>query len=181
MANLSGKFIMNKTLSDPHDDVLALQGVGWLKRKAIGVATVTLHIKEYKDDAGVYHIDIDQTATGGIKGTSEERILDWTDRPHEDHVFGSLIGKSRWIDNKGEIWDELDSFLKEEWLDERVGPNGEPIVQNSVVNNTNGWKATQLWGFALINGERRYTRRVVISKLDGSETLKVRLLYDWTQ
>jgi hypothetical protein len=39
-------------------------------RKAIGLATVTLHTKQYEED-GVTHIDIDQTATGGIKGTTE--------------------------------------------------------------------------------------------------------------
>lgn len=90
-----------------------------------------------------------------------------------------MVGKSKWIDNKGEDFDNLDDFQKQDWLDERVGPNGAPLVLNSVVNEINGWKATQVWGFSLVNGERRYTRRVVIGKIDGSETLKVRLLYDW--
>ena len=53
----------SKTLSDPTDAVLALQGVGWLKRKAINLATVTLSIKQYVDESGVTHVDIDQTAT----------------------------------------------------------------------------------------------------------------------
>lgn len=158
--------------------MLALQGVGWLKRTAIGLATVTLVIKQYHAD-GTEHIDIASTATGGIKGTDEERILDWTARPHEDHVFGALSGKSRWIDDKGAEWDALDAFLKEEWLDERVGPNGENVIQNHVVNQKSGWEASQIWGFSLINGARYYTRRVIVSKLDGSEVLKVRLIYDW--
>lgn len=55
-----------------------LQGIGWFKRRAISLATITLDIKQYRDDEGVEHIDIEQTATGGIKGTTENRTLDWT-------------------------------------------------------------------------------------------------------
>lgn len=58
--------------------MLTLQGVGWFTRKAIQLATVTLDINQYRDDNGVEHIDIEQTATGGIKGTTENRTLDWT-------------------------------------------------------------------------------------------------------
>lgn len=54
-----------------------LQGIGWFTRKAIGLATITLDVKQYRDDEGVEHIDIVQTATGGIKGTTENRTLDW--------------------------------------------------------------------------------------------------------
>lgn len=35
------KYKMNQTLTDPNDDILEVQGVGLLKRKAITVATVT--------------------------------------------------------------------------------------------------------------------------------------------
>lgn len=41
------------------------------------MATITLHVKHYKDSEGVEHIDIDQTLTGGIKGTTENRVLNW--------------------------------------------------------------------------------------------------------
>ena len=54
----------------------------------IGFATVTLHIKHYKDKNGVESIDIKQTLTGGIEGTQENRTLDWVERPHEDKIFG---------------------------------------------------------------------------------------------
>jgi hypothetical protein len=168
----------SKTLSDPTEPVLALQGVGWLKRKAISLATITLSIKQYKVD-GTEHIDIAQTLTGGIKGTDEQRVLDWMPRAHEDHIFGSVVGRSRWLDDKGAEWDALDAFFKEGWLDERVGPNGEPFVQGHVINEANAWEATQVWGFSLIGATRYYTRRVIVRKTDGSEELKVRLIYDW--
>jgi hypothetical protein len=37
--NLSGKYVMNKTLGDSVEPMLVLQGIGWVTRKAIGLAT----------------------------------------------------------------------------------------------------------------------------------------------
>ncbi len=119
----------NKTLSDPTDTILQLQGVGWLKRKAISLGTVTLDIKHYKDDDGVEHIDIDQTITGGIPGTREERTLWWKERENEDSLFGSVIGKSRRVKA-----DELDvPFLKEGWTEDTYERD---LVQAYAESNT---------------------------------------------
>lgn len=54
-----------------------MQGISWFTRKAIALANLMLDIKQYRDDDGVEHIDIVQTLTGGIKGTTENRTLDW--------------------------------------------------------------------------------------------------------
>lgn len=77
--------------------------MSWLSRKAIGLATVTLSITETnkpttENPSGppITHIDIAQTLTGGIPGTTECRILDFVQRPHTDHIFGSLKGQTRW-------------------------------------------------------------------------------------
>ncbi|OJJ49304.1 hypothetical protein ASPZODRAFT_61361 [Penicilliopsis zonata CBS 506.65] len=77
--------------------MLYQQGIGWVTRKAIGLATITLKIREAPsaDDKTVYQIDIDQIVTGGIKGTSEARTTDWQERGHKDHIFGSVVGRSR--------------------------------------------------------------------------------------
>ncbi|KAG9237208.1 hypothetical protein BJ875DRAFT_481531 [Amylocarpus encephaloides] len=175
--DLTGDWVMNKTLSDDVDAVLTLQGIGWFKRKAISLATVTLHVNQYNGDGALTHIDIKQTATGGIQGTSEIRTLDWKAREHVDHIFGKLAGQSRWVTL--DIVD--DEFQKEEWLegDEEVGgPNGEKHVQSFVRNDEAGWTASQIWGFAILpDGKRYYTRRVVVQK--GDEILKVRLVYNW--
>lgn len=40
-------------------------------------------------------ITVEQTATGGIKGTTENRTLDWTYRAHSDWLFGEMQAKSR--------------------------------------------------------------------------------------
>ncbi|KAG4427076.1 hypothetical protein IFR05_017441, partial [Cadophora sp. M221] len=165
----------NKTLSDDTDAVLALQGIGWWTRKAIGLATVTLHTKQYIEGT-ITHIDIEQTATGGVKGTTELRALDWEERSHSDHVFGNIKGRARW----STFQEITDDYLKEDWLegDEEVaGPEGEKHIESLAINEEKGWTARQIWGFAIIDGQRYYVRRVVVSK--GSDVLRVRLVYNW--
>ncbi len=136
-------------------------------------------MKQYVDAEGVTHIDTDQTATGGIKGTQELRSLDWTERLHDDHIFGKLTGKSRWVAVGSPEYEALDGFMREGWLEdgEQAGPNGESHVNSWVVNEEKGWTAEQIWGFADIEGKRYYVRRVVVTK--GKEVLSVRLVYDW--
>lgn len=106
-----------------------MQGIGWLKRKAIALATITIFLKHYKDDTGVEHIDIEQTMTGGIPASNENRTLDWTPREVEDKTFGHVIGKSRRTNV-----DDLDiDFLKKGWTSDTLTHG---LVQSYVESNT---------------------------------------------
>lgn len=70
--------------------------------------------------------------------------------------------------------------MKEGWLEgevEKAGPEGEYHIESLAVNDEKGWTARQIWGFAEVDGQRYYVRRVVVSK--GSEVLRVRLVYNW--
>jgi hypothetical protein len=165
-----------------------LQGVGWLTRKAIGLATVTQHISHTSTTGGdgqpVTQIDIEQFATGGVKGSSEKRTLDWQYRGHSDWLFGTLQGRTRYNtlkaileENKGKGVEEEDAkYLAEGWLKE--SEEGE-IVESFVDNDGAKWTGWQVWGFAEINGERKHTRRFAIRRKDKDEVVRVRLTYDW--
>ncbi|KAF2679327.1 hypothetical protein K458DRAFT_445878 [Lentithecium fluviatile CBS 122367] len=195
--DLNGKWVINKALSDSTDPILALQGVGWLTRKAVGLATVTQHCKQYQappDDAPtappVPHIDIEQSATGGVKGTTEKRCLDWEYRSHSDWLFGELRGKSRITtlarileeakDAEGESVkegrrEEDAKFLAEGWLEE--SKDGE--VVESFADAKSGWTGWQVWGFSDVKGERWLTRRFAIRRKDREEVVLARLVYEW--
>lgn len=181
-------FLQNKTLSDSPDPVLALQGVGWLTRKAIGMATVTQHLKQSpttgEDGKPTTQIDIEQFATAGVKGSTEKRTLDWHARGHTDWLFGTLQGKSRYNtlkaiveESKGKGTDEEDAkYLADGWLAETE--EGE-VVESFVDNEGAKWTGWQIWGFAEINGERKLTRRFAIRRKDKDEVVRIRLTYDW--
>jgi hypothetical protein len=74
-------------------------------------------------------------ATGGIT-TVEYRILDWTFRDHQDHVFGKVKLRSRWV-KAGDVDDE---FLKMGWDDDFEGEH----VQTWAESTANGWVANQV-------------------------------------
>ena len=57
------------------------------------MGTVYLDVKHFTED-GAEHIEITQTLSG-LSETKEHRILDGEERPHEDHVFGAVLSKSR--------------------------------------------------------------------------------------
>ncbi|TFY77633.1 hypothetical protein EWM64_g6378 [Hericium alpestre] len=173
--DITGTYVLNKSKSDDTDEILRLQGVGWFTRKAIGFATITLTIKHYKGDDGLEHIDVDTTLTGGIKGTTENRILDWQRREHEDHVFGAVVGQSRRVK-----LDELDNeFLKSGWTAD-VAEHGtiNSYVESDTPKSGYIWVANQTWGFEEIDGERRHVRHVDFTGKEG-EHIQARLVYDY--
>lgn len=130
----------NKHLSDDTDEILRLQGVSWFTRRAIALSTITLYVRHYKGDDGVERIDIDQTLTG-IPGTSENRILDWTFREHDDYLFGPVLGKSRRA-NVDEIENE---FLREGWLPDTVRDGViNPYVKSDTPKSNTSWIAEQV-------------------------------------
>lgn len=198
--NLNGKWQVNKTLSDSFEPVLALQGVGFLTRKAIGAATLTLHISQSEgppsacplqpiaDPAAekVSHILVDQTLTGGIKGNSENRCADGRPRAHSDWLFGTVEGSTHWIRGPGAAAAAVrqygDEFLGKGWPVETDanGATDADLLANRVVNQDagRGWVATQIWGFQTAkDGRRRYTRNIVVTK--AKERVAVQLVYDF--
>jgi hypothetical protein len=123
------------------DLILQKQGVSWLVRRAISWATITITVKHYKDDEGLEHIDIQQTLTGGMGGTTEERTLDWEPRTHEDNVFGAVIGKSRRI----QVGDIEDEFLKQNWLPDVIKHGAiDAYAESDTPKSNMTWTAEQV-------------------------------------
>jgi hypothetical protein len=162
--------------------------MGWVLRKAVSMATLTLNVKQYTappsppaepSNPAVTHVEIEQTGTGGVKGTSEKRCLDNVFRDHTDYLFGHVKGQSRWATPA----DLEDAFLNGGWLEgdeEKGGPNSETHLVSHVESYDNGWTATQIWGFKkLDDGVRRHVRNVVITKED--KRVELQLVYDFIE
>jgi hypothetical protein len=144
-----------------------------------------LTIKEYKQD-DIYHIDITSVASG-LSTTQENRTLDWTEREHSDRIFGKCRGKSRlWktgdFKMEGPGSEEDAVFLQAHKLKDGQTDSkflDDEHVQSFVTNidHAGGWQAEMIWGFEEINGERRYTRRIVVWK--NAEFRRARVVYDY--
>ena len=59
------------------------------------------------------------------------------------------------------------------WLNE-----GDKL-QTIMVSKAGGWISEQTWGFENINGVRYHTRRGIVTRTDGKEARRARLVYDF--
>lgn len=127
------------------------QGIGYLKRKAIGLAAVTSIIKHTKDDAGVEHLEVEQVLTGGVKGNKEARTLSWTEKHAHDNVFGPIIHKSRRLN----VEEHDIAFLKEGWLPDTIEHGGINVYATSDTPKSKmSWTAEQVSvKLSAINGD----------------------------
>ncbi|OCK73156.1 hypothetical protein K432DRAFT_430726 [Lepidopterella palustris CBS 459.81] len=172
--NFSGKWIFNRHLSNDAAPLLALEGVGWLIRKAIGIATITMHIYQAPDPPT---ITCQQHVTGGIKGTTEVRVLDWKYAPRTDYVFGDVSARTRLIKldevaAEGEFDAEDVAFLKE-----GMGDGADLVLETVTESAARGWVERQTWAVTELDGERRYVRRMIARK--KKEVQRVVMVFDW--
>lgn len=168
LQNLSGRWTLNKDLSDDFEPVLEMQGVNMIIRKATGAASVHLKIAQPSEN----ELKMEQTATAAsIPGTTESYVLDWDWRKNHDAFFGDIEGRSRWITQDEAKQNGADGDWKEDDSDGK-------LVQATGKKPDDAWTATHLWGFEEVGGQRRHTRRVKVVDKDGKE-LKVRMVYDY--
>ncbi|KAL2837113.1 hypothetical protein BJY01DRAFT_251629 [Aspergillus pseudoustus] len=188
-----GAWVMDKGRSNNIDGVLTLQGVGWLKRKAMLVATVTLRNTLAENKGSTSHplkLVTGLTVTGGIPGAMEARVFDWADKHHDDNVFGNVIIRTQLLkavqNSEGTLRanlrlelslaqaaDEQDAELF--LASDAVGSsalaaetgNGSPVYIHDFIRSEVGkWSVEQVWGLELVGSTNFLTRRIVATK-DG--------------
>lgn len=174
LQSLSGKWQLNKTCSDDFASVLALQGVNALIRKAATATAIHLTISQPDQQ----HIKMAQSITSGkIPGTTEEYILDGEWRTNKDSFFGNVSGRSRWVS----VEEGKRSVVIEEgegkWIE---GDSEGQLIFAEGKKEGGDWEASHLWGFEIVDGERRHTRRVRVTN-DKGEELRVRMVYDFLE
>lgn len=152
-------------------------------RKLVSITTLTLKAGQGVDENGEKTLLFTQAASVAIAGLSEEketRFLDGRETFHSSALFGTSSAKSRMVNLStatGHDGKPLDPSLTRDLLQEG-DPSEDNILYDLIVHQTRGWVMEQLWGFGIINDERRLMRKMVISK--GDETAYITAWYDWT-
>lgn len=172
LQSLSGRYTLNKSCSDDFGKVLALQGVNLLVRKVATAASVHLKISQ----PSANEIKMAQSVTAGkIPGTTEDYTLDWEWRNNEDSFFGAVEGRSRWVSVEEGLKTGITGQGEGEWIE---GGSDGKLIQAEGKKPDGEWEAAHLWGFEIVDGERRHTRRVSVKNNKGEE-LKVKMVYDY--
>ncbi|KAI8936453.1 hypothetical protein NX059_006859 [Plenodomus lindquistii] len=99
---------------------------------------------------------------------ADTRVLDWDKELVQAHpLFGQIRTRNRQATAQGIVADE---YLREAAIED------ECVVEVLVESVDGTWKSHQVWGFEIVDGVRRQTRRAVVSN-DG-RTARVRMVYD---
>lgn len=177
--SLTGIYTLNRTLSDSSQQTLKMQNVGWLVRQAVAYSNIETTLKQYTTTTAAtteakqqHHLDQHQLSTGGIRNF-EDQILDWQPRVHANKIWGEVRGKSRYA----AVSAIEDEWLREGWDESCTGEGGK-VVEAFVEGVKDRWTAHQVWGFAIVEGQRRHVRRI-IARREGWEDERVRMVYDW--
>jgi hypothetical protein len=167
-------YTLNTSLSTPFTSILALQGINTLIRHAAASTTVHLTITECSDT----RLCMKQTAmSSSLPGTDEEYEVDWTWRGSSNALFGKVEGRARWVGaeeaKSAGVVEESDEV---EW----VWADGEEerLLQAEGKDADGKWEARHLLGFELLDGNRRFTRRVYVRNREGEEVRGV-MVWDY--
>ncbi|PQE08151.1 lccl domain-containing protein [Rutstroemia sp. NJR-2017a BVV2] len=171
----------NKVDSDPIEPVLTLQGIPWIMRKVINMASISMCVKQSVDDAGIETLVVEQFATG-IKAETEVRKLDWSVITTESAVWGDATHRSRRVNIKKSVEDDngkpLDPYLTDGWvMMDNEKEDDDAWIFDVVENKSRGWVIEQIWGFILVDGKKYHARKTLVRR--GDEVAKARTRYEW--
>lgn len=123
--------------------------MSWYIRKVIQWATLYVTVTHRTED-GIEKITVEQVLSGGAGASTEERILDWEERPVDDKVFGPLITKTRRI----KLEDLENEYLRNGFIDD-----GNGVIETHGVSDTP--KSGNTWEAETVRASRDEHRRIL--------------------
>ncbi|CAG7852296.1 SubName: Full=Uncharacterized protein {ECO:0000313/EMBL:CCA71139.1} [Serendipita indica DSM 11827] len=140
-------------------------------------------LPEDRDGDDFEHIDVTQSVSG-ISSTQENRTFSGLPRPHEDYVFGPVIGMSKRVP-ASDISDPSTvlgkyEFLQKNWTKDTLDAEKGLIyttASSDTPKSNKTWTAEQVWGFEEIDGVKYFSRHVHFFTPD--ETVTARMIYDY--
>ncbi|KAL4806729.1 hypothetical protein BDV18DRAFT_159900 [Aspergillus unguis] len=187
---LTGDWVIDKSKSENIDGALKLQGIGWLRRKAVTSGTITLKVAQNTDTSSQpqkMNVMMQQGLRGIFPGVEQTRALDWTEHEHVDAVSGAKIFvKSRFVKGlrDGEKMKPVLSVESEVPAKEKAGAEeflaapvagavpvdgeGEGLekafVQDLIRCPDGGWTAEQVWAVTASGDGARLVCKAVAVK-----------------
>jgi hypothetical protein len=129
-------------------------------------AGISLAISQYTDKAGLIHFDTEQKTLG--RTVEQTASLDGKAVEADHPLFGKISVSHRWAPV---------STMKQDYLKEALEDGTTDVVELLIENSEDGWSSRQVLAIENVKGERRHTRRTVVT--NGDEVAKTRIVYDW--
>jgi len=191
MDDLTGKWSLNRKLSDPFEPLLTLQGVPWVVRKAVNHISISEILTHSTDPStGLTTFEITQITTGGFKGTCEKRTLNGEERTYNNELFGPMGETCVWFDLPGagskdnadgsqnEKVVSSDRDEDEKWLMNGLEGSKAIKIETWSLKEDKDWRTVAMWGFATIESGERYHVRKLVARNKG-EVVRIRGVYNY--
>ncbi|KAF2733122.1 hypothetical protein EJ04DRAFT_606555 [Polyplosphaeria fusca] len=170
-ADMNGRWRLNKGLSGNTNELMTLQGVSWIMKKAISLADIIICITQRGTGAETVVV-LENTANFGLRGTTETRLLNWISTSHKDPIWGHVHGRSKFL-SAGEAAQEASLT----GLFQHFGMSAQDIIYSEAEAADGTWKSQMLWGFELIEGTRYFVRNTRVCR--GSKQATAQIVYDY--
>ncbi|KAI0855299.1 hypothetical protein F4860DRAFT_40184 [Xylaria cubensis] len=173
ISDFTGRWSLNRGLSDSLEPCFALQGVPWIIRKVINFATLELqYIKETQSDAAAGpSFAFKQTVRPGGFDQTNTYNIDGEKRTDTVPIFGEITVHCKYLDRN--------EVKPEQTFGTGIQGDAEKDVAmlEVVESEKMGWRAEALWVFETINGEYRFCKYNIITK--GGQSAKAKLVHDY--
>ncbi|KAI1209447.1 uncharacterized protein F4807DRAFT_93867 [Annulohypoxylon truncatum] len=178
MRNLSGVWIVSRSLSDDPEPCYKLQALPWVLRKLLSLATITNIVTQTSDEKGCNQIKITSTMSGGFEFDIEPYVLDGLE-------YSTLRGTQRvcahWVDLRRSkplsmSGEPIDPYLTQDWMEDSNATTWDHIYL-CIVNERGGWAADYVWGFSWKNGGRHFVKKLLLKK--GEHFIRMAIVYEW--
>ncbi|KAF9027337.1 hypothetical protein BDZ89DRAFT_1039571 [Hymenopellis radicata] len=162
--NMSGKYRLNKQLSTNMEELMQIQKVGWVVRKAVTSAPVALSLTHDNTTFNAL------AEVAGIPGTANNRRLDGTSIEEKHPILG-LINKRAVVAVLGDV---TEAFLKDAW--KGLDP-ATKLVLTSYESVKEGWKTLEVTTVQEVDGQVRLVL-YCFGTNDKGEVVCGRVVYD---
>ncbi|KAL2132705.1 hypothetical protein VTI74DRAFT_3468 [Chaetomium olivicolor] len=170
--DISGRWLLNRALSDSTEAFFALQGIPWIVRKVVNFASLELQYERLPPASGstAPRFGYKQTIRPGGFDTKNEYILDGQARVDTVPIFGEISMRCHYAGGE-----EVAKQYQTTGLES--ADEGHAAVVEIVESEVMGWTATSVWGFEVVGGERRFVKHNTAVK--GEKAEKTRLVFDY--
>ena len=168
--NVTGRWLLNRTLSDSTEASFALQGIPWIVRKVINFASLELQYVKLPPAPGstATRFGFKQTVSPGGFNTSNEYIMDGEKRTDTVPIFGEISARCSYIGHN-DVAKQVEGF---------ASADADQLAILEITNSeAMGWSASTAWVFEALEGERRLVKHNTTTK--GDKVEKARMVFDY--
>ncbi|KAL0942748.1 uncharacterized protein CTRU02_200634 [Colletotrichum truncatum] len=174
--DLTGTWIVNRSLSNDLSDTLAMQGLSWITRKVLTTGGIKLVINqsplllEKAGSSPVSTLHQEQTVTPGNFKSEDVYVLDGVERDQKTQVFGALVTNVKFVPIDEARDDNVSQRLRESGVTE--------VIEEFSSSKKAGWSTLTTWALEEVDSQRRFTQSSTTEK--NGKSVTVRLVYDYS-